>query len=215
MRTAKQKELDLIVDDFLLEIGKIHAVFSVFVNQFADDQFALIGAHALAERVIDGFLNQDGFAGTCQGADQGAEGEDHAGSLDDVGRIDVPAVLRAKPVGEGREVFAVGLGVAEDAVPRLFDQCVDDFPRSLKIHVGDPERKNVRRTSPLDGKIVFEAVGMFSRDYGVEIIGHIYFPSSACSRSSRRSSAFSMPAEMRRNRSLMPRALRSDSGMSA
>jgi len=51
---AENEQLDLVGDNFGLEIGKIDAILTVCVEEFVDNQTAVIIAHDGLERVING-----------------------------------------------------------------------------------------------------------------------------------------------------------------
>ena len=219
VRTAQHKELHAVLDDLALEILEVDGVFLSVETQFVHDEFAAVVADALAEAVVHGLLDQDRVSGLREAADQRADREHDARRAHRRVRIDRPAVTRPEPVRERVEIRLVGVGIPEDAVRGFRGERVPHALRRLEIHVRHPHRQQAVRLAALFGEVVFEAVGVLARDDLVEIVLHAgsssVFFSSADRRSSMRSSAFSMPTEIRRKRSLMPRLRRSSSGTSA
>ena len=68
VRAAEQEELDFILDDFIFKVGKVNLVVAVLKDERAVDEQAPVLADDLAERVVDGLLQEDGVAGLREAA---------------------------------------------------------------------------------------------------------------------------------------------------
>ena len=188
-------------------------------EQFVDDNLAVIVSNALPKTIVNRLLNQNGIPTFCEITNQRADCKDNTRSADRRVWIDLPIMTSLKPICKHFKIRFVRFGISENAVSGF---CGKGFPyggRCLEIHVRHPHWQKAIWFAAFFCEIIFETVRMIAWDDLVEIIIHVGFSQSyfskACRRSSIRSVAFSMPTDMRRKRSLIPRLRRSSSGTSA
>jgi hypothetical protein len=118
------------------------------------------------ERRIDRSAGHHRVAGLAERPCGVGERGDEAAEVDDVLQRHGLAVALAQ-VGDDRLVQAgVRLGVAEDAVVHALVQRVEDHRGGGEVHVGDPERIELRPA------VVFDAAGPAAVDQGVEVEMH-------------------------------------------
>ena len=172
VRAAEQEELDFILDDLIFKVGKVDLVVAVFEDERAVDEQAPVLADDLAERVVDGLLQEDGVAGLREAAHGRGQRKDDARRDGQGLRRGRPAVVRCHPVDDGLLVRFLRVGVAEDAVLDAARELFDDGLRRAEVHIGDPERQDALRVAALDGKVVFEARGAAAVDDCIEIGRH-------------------------------------------
>ena len=172
VRAAEQEELDIIFDNLIFKVRKVNLVVAVLEDKRAVDELAAVLADDLAERIVDGLLQEDGIAGLREAAHGCGQREDDARRDGQGLRRGRPAVVLCHPVDDGLLVRFLRIGVAEDAVLDAARELRDDGLRRGKVHVGDPERQDALRIAALDGKVVFEARGAAAVDDCIKIGRH-------------------------------------------
>ena len=219
VRRAEDEEFHAVLNDLAFEVLKVDGVPFPVETQFVHDGPAAVVADPQPETVIDRLLDQDRVAHLRETADQRADRKHHARRQNRRMWIDRPVVPCFEPRCERLEIGLVGIGIPEDPVGGKGGKGFPHGGRRLKIHVRHPHGEQVFRLAVLFRKIVFEAFGVAAGNDFVKIVLHPGFSqvhfSIAERRSSMRSAAFSIPTEIRRKRSLMPRLRRSSSGTSA
>ena len=83
VRTAHQKQADVILLNLALEIIKIDVVAVVLPQvEIAADHISPVLQNHLAERIVDGLLNKDVIAFPCIGSDRHRQSEHNTRRLD-------------------------------------------------------------------------------------------------------------------------------------
>ena len=165
---AEQKDFCVRVSAFRFEVFPIDFIAVVLHLERILCQDAPVVADTGEEAVIDGCLDEHNIAGLCDALDDGGDGGHDSAGVDEGLSLDGPSVATGKPL-DGGLVEAFGHeGVAEATVLYAFLECLLDARGYLEVHVCHPHGDDVGV-----GKLVpLDAVGAFSVDGGVEVVGH-------------------------------------------
>ena len=173
VRTAKDKQLDLAVLDFLLHIDQIHPVSAVLQHQRAVDAFPVVGQNGIAKRIIHRLLDQDPFSRLCKRPDGCCDGEYHARRLDEPFLLRLPLKMCAVPLLHCCKVVVPAVAVAVDTEPAELFQSLADRLRHAEVHIRYPERQCIFRHAAFRCEIVFDRVGIPPVDHLIKIIFHL------------------------------------------
>ena len=200
---------------FLLQILKVHLVMTIHQLQRAVHQLSPVVLNGLAERIINRLLQEHcvSLFGEC--TDSSCNGEYHPRRFYQPLPFYRPSEMLLIPACQCLKIAVLSFAVSENTVSHRSLQALHNLRRRLKIHICYPERQLLLAVSAFSCKIIFQAVGAFSVNYFVKFISHTaYSPFSACARSSMRSSPFSIPTDILRKLSVMPRRSRISAGTS-
>ena len=124
VRTAQQKEFDIILLDLALEIRKIYFIVpSLFIQyQITGDEPAAIVRDDLAKRVIHRLLNEHSIPRFGEGLHCNSDGEHHARRFLQPPWLNPPAVMELHPLLHRSKIRIVRFGISVNGMLRLPDE---------------------------------------------------------------------------------------------
>ena len=167
---AEDAQGDIVLHDLPLDVVEVvHAVFLAPADEGALDEAASVIADDRFEPVIDRRLDQDGVIRLREGPHGHIEGRYDARRLDEPFFFHVPPEMGEEPLMDRPEIIVCHIGIAHDAVIEASAERVRHARRGLEVHVGDPERDGVPRSSFRVGEVVLQGHGVFPVDDRIEI----------------------------------------------
>ncbi len=164
----------MVFNNFLFQVLKINPVLSLGINKLIDCQLPLVDQNRSGKRIVDRLLHKDRISFCGQGADGSADSIYNTGRFHQPFGLNLPVETAGKPMLQNLKIISFSLRVAEDPMLALIDQGVNHTCRSLKIHVGNPERKDLLRLLSLFGKVVFQRIGVAAVNNFIKIILQSY-----------------------------------------
>jgi hypothetical protein len=172
---AEDEELVARIAGLGLEVGVVHLVAAAMAHEGIVHDSAAMARYHVREGIVDGALDDDAVTGLGEELDEEGQGRDHAGAVEDIGPIDVPAEAASKPPADGIIIRGAFLArIAENVALNPLFQSGDDCRGAGEIHIGYPERQGSRAGRGLEvlHELPFEAIGPAAVDKGVKIVFH-------------------------------------------
>ena len=143
VRGAQQQHFHMFVLEFCLQVGKIHGVAVLRVNEVAANQAAPSVLHRVHEGVVAG--GEDGYAiaGGGQGTDGPVNARNHAGGEAKPLPLGAYAVAGLLPGDEGILIGRGGREVAVNAKVHGLAQRLPDAGRGGVVHVCHPQGNQI------------------------------------------------------------------------
>ena len=146
VRRAEDEKLDLILNDFALEVVEVDFIASVVPqDEVVTHDDAAIRADRIREGIIDRLLNQNRVPPLGEGANALRHGKDDAGRDEPPFPRRLESMSLLHPRADRVVIARRRRRISENAAFDHFARRVLHVRGRLEIHVGDPERQKILR----------------------------------------------------------------------
>ena len=124
--------------------------------------FTVIAFNHFPEWIIDRILDQNIIPRFCISLHRHCQCKDNSRSLCNPLLVDLPSVTAFHPGTDRIIILLIRLCISISSMLSLTNQCLLDKRGRLKIHISDPQRKNIFLSPSFFCKIILQTVGSSS-----------------------------------------------------